>query len=77
MAKLKLLASNQWDQLLLAQDPPAFEVLYHVKYFGKFTYFIWDAMARLLETSGLASGNTKCLWLAPLYVIMHGCMDII
>ena len=43
---------------MLAENPLAFWVLYLIKYIGNFTYFIWDAMARLLKTSGLASGNT-------------------
>jgi len=60
VAKLKLLTNNPWAQLILAEDPPAFEVLHLVKYFENFIYFIWDAMARLLKTSGLASGNTNC-----------------
>ena len=65
VAKLKLLTNNWWDQLMFAEDPPAFEVLYHVKYVETFTYFIWDAIARLLKKSGLASGNTntdQCIW---------------
>jgi len=44
---------------MLAENPLAFQVLYPIKYIGNSTYFIWDAMARLLKTSGLASGNTN------------------
>jgi len=49
------------DQLMLAENPLAFWVLYLIKYIGNFTYFIWDAMARLLKTSCLVSGNTSAL----------------
>jgi len=58
------------DQLMLAENPLVFQVLYLIKYIGNFTYFIWDAMVRLLKTSGLASDSTNlsfvslfpCIW---------------
>ena len=43
---------------MLAEDFPAFKVPYDAKYFKNFKNFISDAIARLLKTSGLASGNT-------------------
>jgi len=42
----------------LGRWPPSFWGPSPCEYFN-FIYFIWDAMARLLKTSGLASGKTR------------------
>ena len=69
------------DRLVLAEDPPALWVIYLVKYFQKFIYFIWGSIAFSFKFDSTLVlellGDKQNQYNSYIYQINCNCVDIL